>query len=222
MHLLHAVDRYLKPNASIACLVPGTVLNGTHHEHFRKRDYLVSARAVPLRVDDVWQIESGTFNYPSVAVIGKKAADTAEADEPVSRAFEVSSMVQTEADFSIRSIGDHRTAWLIGDAELLVTIEGNSQVSLQGADIMPRVAVCVEVIAEAGVEYRVNTPSTNSAWGFAVKQAKEMKGEQFAGHVAPAFIFQLAQSENLLPFVFGAHRVRVAILLLSGTRAGGR
>ena len=49
-------------------------------------------------------------------------------------------------------------------------------------------------------------PSTGSthqgrfAWYFTVKAAKEMKAEQFPGHVAPRFIHQMAQSENLLPF----------------------
>ncbi|MFC3119826.1 hypothetical protein ACFOHS_22095 [Jhaorihella thermophila] len=47
-HLLHAVDRYLKPGAAVACLVPGTIFNGTHHERFRQRAYLTSARPVPF------------------------------------------------------------------------------------------------------------------------------------------------------------------------------
>ena len=40
-HLLHAVDRYLKPGGSVACLVPGTVFNGHHHEPFRQRRFLL-------------------------------------------------------------------------------------------------------------------------------------------------------------------------------------
>jgi hypothetical protein len=43
------------------------------------------------------------------------------------------------------------------------------------------------------------------------KGPKELKGQRFPGYVAPRFIHSIAQSENLLPFVFGPHRAPVAI-----------
>jgi SAM-dependent methyltransferase len=51
MHLLHAIDRYLGPDACVACLVPGTVLNGNHHERLRRHDFLIkrASRAVRHR-----------------------------------------------------------------------------------------------------------------------------------------------------------------------------
>src|SRR5205814_8511090 len=33
-YLLHAVDRYLSPGAAVACLLPGTIFNGHHHQKF--------------------------------------------------------------------------------------------------------------------------------------------------------------------------------------------
>lgn len=53
-HLLHAVDRYLAPGAAVACLVTGTIFNGTHHERFRQRAYLTSARPIPFHVSEIW------------------------------------------------------------------------------------------------------------------------------------------------------------------------
>lgn len=50
MHLLHAIDRYLGPDAYVACLVPGTVLNGTHHERLRQHEFLASDRSVPFDI----------------------------------------------------------------------------------------------------------------------------------------------------------------------------
>jgi hypothetical protein len=38
-----------------------------------------------------------------------------------------------------------------------------------------------------------------------------MAGERFPGHVAPRFIFSMAQSENLLPLVLGVHRAPLAL-----------
>ena len=63
----------------------------------------------------------------------------------------------------------------------------------------------------AGPEYRVDTPSQGTRWGFTVKAAKELKDDGFPGHVAPKFIHRMAQSENLLPFLLGQHRAPVAI-----------
>ena len=55
-HLLHAVDRYLSCGAVVACLVPGTVLNGHHHELFRQRKFLNAPRPVALEIKEVWQV----------------------------------------------------------------------------------------------------------------------------------------------------------------------
>lgn len=88
---------------------------------------------------------------------------------------------------------------------------GSEEVSQQGADIMPRGAVCVEILTNSGAEYRVDTPTRDTTWGFTVKQVKELAGERFSGHVAPRFIHLMAQSENLLPFVLGDDRAPVAI-----------
>lgn len=88
----------------------------------------------------------------------------------------------------------------------------------QGADLMPRTAVCVDIVQNAGAEVRVDTPTRASAWGFTIKSAKEMAADRFPGHVAPRFLFRMAQSENLLPFVLGVHR---APLALPALRAAG-
>ena len=49
-HLLHAVDRYLATDAAVACLIPGTVFNGYHHEPFRQRQFLTAARPIALAI----------------------------------------------------------------------------------------------------------------------------------------------------------------------------
>jgi hypothetical protein len=74
-HLLHAVDRYLKLDASVACLVPGSIFNGHHHEKLRQRKFLSAKRPVALDIVEVWQVEPGTFKYPGAAIIGRKRAD---------------------------------------------------------------------------------------------------------------------------------------------------
>ena len=210
-HLLHAVDRYLKPGASVACLVPGTIFNGHHHERFRQRGYVDSERPVTFSVTEIWQIAPGTFKYPGAALIGKKVDDPAIANTVIARGSVARQDIIEEAEFSIRRIGDSRTAWVLEKGGLPAAPAGREEVPRQGADIMPRVAVCIEILNETGNERRVTTPTDGSEWGFMIKQAKKLRGKQFRGYVAQRFIHRMAQSQNLLPFVFGAYRAPVAI-----------
>ena len=210
-YLLHAVDRYLKPGAVVACLVPGTILNGNHHEKFRQRGYLDSDRPVALSITEVWQVEHDTFNHPGIALIGKKEGNISTVNKPVASAAMAYRDRIVPIDFTEHNIDDTRTAWVFGTDEALTVVAGGRKMPRQGADIMPRNAVCIEILNSRGHECRVDSPRFGTEWGFTVKQAKVLKGERFPGYVAQQFIYRLAQSANLLPFVFGRHWVPIAI-----------
>ena len=210
-HLLHAVDRYLASNASIACLVPGTVFNGHHHEPFRQRRFLNGQRPVQLQIQEVWQVAPGTFKYPSAAIIGQKGPGVAGlGSTPVTGSVARENGLE-DADFSERSIGTTRTAWVLEKDGVPAATYSAPEIPQQGADLMPRTAVGIEVLDSTVPEYRVNTPTRDSRWGFTVKASKELKGERFPGYAAPQFIHEMAQSENLLPFLLGQHRAPIAI-----------
>ncbi|MGB6877123.1 MAG: N-6 DNA methylase [Candidatus Acidiferrales bacterium] len=210
-HLLHAVDRYLKPGASVACLVPGTVFNGHHHERLRQRKFLTSSRPVALEIAEIWQVAPGTFKYPGAAIIGHKRGSVAGLETNSISGFLALKSGLEEAEFSVRRIGTTRTAWVLEKEGLPVATGGMKEVPQQGADLMPRTAVCIEILSESGVEFRVDTPSKGSTWAFTVKAAKELKEVRFPGYAASRFIYRIAQSENLLPFLLGAHCAPVAI-----------
>jgi len=219
MHLLHAIDRYLGPDACVACLVPGTVLNGNHHERLRRHDFLASERPVPFDIAEVWQVAPGTFKYPGAALVGHKRADTTGLPQNAFAGFVATDAGLAAAGFSVRTIGSARSAWVLEKGGGAAVASGGADLPQQGADLMPRTAVCVDIVQNAGPEYRVDTPTRASAWGFTIKSAKEMATERFPGHVAPRFIYRMAQSENLLPFVLGAHRAPMALPALRA--AGG-
>ena len=216
-HLLHAVDRYLKPGASVTCLVPGTVFNGHHHEPLRQRAYLYSERPVALDVTEVWQVASGTFKYPGATVVGYKRStvDAIEA-EPIGLLARPGHL--QGADFSVRTISLTRTAWVLERGGAPVGTGGMREFPQQGADLMPRTSVCIDILSDSGSEYRVDTPGPESQWSFSVKAAKKMAHDRFPGYVAPSFIYRMAQSNSLLPFYLGPHRVRVAIPALRDSR----
>ena len=210
-HLLHAVDRYLKTDASIACLVPGSICNGHHHEPFRQRAFLYSKRPVPLEITELWQVEPGTFKYPGAAVIGRKRAETDGLEDQPITGFVAGRAGLEQVNFSVRAIGEKRTAWVLEKEGAPASAASEAAMPPQGADIMPRTAVCVDIVDQNGAEWRVDTPQKNSDWQFTVKDAKELKNGRFRGRVAPRFIHHMAQSVNLLPFSLGRHRIAIAI-----------
>lgn len=210
-HLLHAVDRYLASHASIACLVPGSVFNGHHHEPFRQRKFQKGQRPIHLQIEEVWQVAAGTFKYPGAAIIARVGTSGVEVKPDVVTGYVASHTGLDRVDFSERRIGDSRTAWVLErDGDPAVT-HYTGELPQQGADLMPRRAVSIEILDESGPEYRVDTPGQGTPWGFTVKAAKELKDDRFPGHVAPEFIHRMAQSENLLPFLLGQHRAPVAL-----------
>ena len=219
-HLLHAVDRYLASHASIACLVPGTVFNGHHHEPFRQRKFLNSQRPIHLQIEEVWQIAPGTFKYPGAAIIGQRDRTGVEVGSTVISGFVASHNGLDKVDFSERSIGTTRTAWVLEREGAPAATHYAGELPQQGADLMPRKAVSIEILDDIGPEYRVDTPSRGSPWGFTVKAAKELKDDRFPGYVAPEFIHTMAQSENLLPFLLGQHRAPVAIPAVRDDQGG--
>lgn len=210
-HLLHAIDRYLKPGAAIACLVPGTVLRGHHHEKLRNGSYLSAARPVAMELGAVWQVEPGTFKYPGIALIGRKRASVAEVGTQPVRGRLAAPSGLTEAQLSVRHLGTERSAWLLENEGMPIAAGGMIDLPQQGADLMPRTAVCVNILYRSGNEWRVETPAAATRWAFTVKNAKEMKDAAFSGRVAQAFLYRMAQSENLLPYILGEHCAPIAL-----------
>lgn len=210
-HLLHAVDRYLKAGAGVACLVPGTVLKGQHHAKLREGAYLSAERPVPFDLREVWDVAPGTFKVRAIALIGRKCEANEIVDRaPPSGAIATSAGIQT-VSFAVRHLG-RRTAWVLGGSTSTPTeIPGTDAIPSQGADLLPRAAVCVEVVNNEGPEWRVRTPGCNAPYYFAVKNAKKLKDVTFPGYAAPCFIHRMIQSLNLLPFVLDGNFVRIAI-----------
>ena len=155
-------------------------------------------------------MEPGTFKYPGAALVGRKRNTTVvnEADPTGGIA---SRRGLDDADLSVRKLGARRTAWALEKEGEPVGGGGMAPLPQQGADLMPRAAVCVEIQSSGSTEWRVDTPRKGTRWGFTVKSAKSLKAEAFPGYVAHRFVWAIAQSENLLPYVLGKHRAPIAI-----------
>jgi len=208
-HLLHAVDRYLKPGAVVACLIPGTVFKAQNHAKFREAAYLDANRPVAFELKELWSVASGTFKVKAAVAIGAKRGAVSEVSRSrPSGAIVTESGVQ-RIPLNISHLGT-RSAWILGDSSS-VNRAGAAEVPPQGADLMPRPAVCVEIVDRRGSEWRVRTPRQGDRSYFAVKDAKKLRGITFQGSVAPEFIHRMVQSNNLLPFRLDGNFIPIAI-----------
>jgi hypothetical protein len=139
-----------------------------------------------------------TFKVRSAAVIGVKKSSIEDVDfNPTG--FHVGEAGLQEVEFDVRHLGS-RTAWVLAGNAAPLGAPTNEAVPPQGADLMPRPAICVEIEQRNGPEWRIRTPRAASPLFFAVKDAKKLKAQNFDGFVAPRFLFRMVQSLNLLPF----------------------
>jgi SAM-dependent methyltransferase len=209
IHLLHAVDRYLVDGAPICCLVPGTIFNGQHHARFRSGAYLNSNRPIPLEIKAVWEIAPGTFKVRSAAIIGIRRRNTNEVAQTNPQGALLEPAGKHNVPLELCRLGT-RTAWVLGK-HISPVASVSDNMPAQGADLMPRPAVCIEILDRKGKEWRVRTPKRGDVGYFAVKDAKKLAGADFRGYVGSPFIHRMVQSLNLLPFSLDGNFTHVAL-----------
>lgn len=210
--LLYAVDRYLAPGGQIAVLLPGTLVNGDHHQPFRDGNYQLGPRAVNFQIAELWDVTRETFKAPCVALIGEKITRPGVVDAARTSGFISDPATHRCVEFSVHTLGARRTAWSISEAGTgTVTNATGHLMPNQGADLMPRTAVCVTILDRAGTEVRVNTPSSSGDLAHVVADSKKMKGARFNGFAASCFIHGMLQSKGLVPFAFDTRLPAIAI-----------
>lgn len=210
--LLYAIDRYLAADGQVAILLPGTLVNGDHHQPFRDGAYQTDPRPVTFQIDELWDVIRETFKAPCVALIGHKTTVPGVVDAAHVAGFISEPENHTRVEFSVHALGSRRTAWSMSEAGAGTTAGATGYlVPNQGADLMPRTAVCVTVLDRAGAEWKVATPTTTGEFAHVVADSKKMKSARFNGFVAPCFIHGMLQSKGLVPFAFDSRLSSVAV-----------
>lgn len=202
--LLHAVDRYLCPNAFVGCINPETVLNGHHHNPFRIGAYAAKPDPdIKFQVEEIWRVEEGTFKNRAIVMIGRKADYSATTPDPIP-GKEAAPSGQMPISFRRHAHGK-RTIWSdqtgAGNAAGLFC-PANFR---QGADIMPRTFFLYETAPAGAQRCRIELihPLT-SRIAFAVKDAKKKQKFKITPSVVPtSSIFDVATSNLLTPFELG-------------------
>lgn len=200
--LLHAIKRYLVDNARVACIVPETVLNGHHHNPFRKFQFLTSSDPVSFDIEEIWKVQEGVFKNNAVILYGRKGNPEVELETPIPGKLMLPNGTLT-ATFFYRNKQGERTAW--SEQQLNVTDTGfyNPANFRQGADIMPRNLLFYETASTTNSRL-LSTKSINPATSplaFTLKDAKNNLSFILSERLLPADLFFDVVTSNLLtPF----------------------
>jgi hypothetical protein len=218
--LLHAVHHYLIDGAAIGCIVPETVLNGHHHNPFRKFKFFQSAKQVYFSIDEIWKVAEHTFKNNAIVLYGKKRAPDLAATKP----FPGKIVFEYQPDelFTLyRNTQGNRTAWSeqdLGEAGAGFYVPASFR---QGADIMPRNLLFYEVLASTNPRlYQVQSINpVSSPIAYTVKDAKKHQSFAITSRLLPKDLFFDAITSNLLtPFDIAA--VQKALLPIKKNSAG--
>lgn len=196
--LYASIDRYLTPNAVVACVLPDAVLNGYQHKPFRVSAPATSAAHIKFSPNRIWKIARGTFKNEAIVIFGSKSHVARAASIPgnlVSR--------QGSSPLSFRVLErSNRLVWSDTDGESSSQAFFDAGDFRQGADLMPRTLLFHDLHPTAAGRWSVGAIDRHaSPLRYLVKDAKKYKEFAIAsGTVADEYVFDALLSNHLTPF----------------------
>lgn len=198
--LLHAIDRYLTPGAVIACILPDTVLNGTHHEPFRSAEYLSATRPVPFDPKEIWKVASQTFKNEAIVLFGRKAQPKAPATKFIGR--EVGRNSDTNTTYHVVT-SSGKTAWTTEPPAAAIkvkTAESIGPLFRQGADVMPR-GIIFHAAQKNGAGWNLGPITAASPLYYLRSEGKVLADFALtASGVSDQVMFDVLLSKHLAPY----------------------
>ena len=201
---LHNVYHFLADGGSAAFIMPRTLFNGDHHHQFRLRLY---ADVVPFIIKEIWDLDKvdNLFKVPSCVVFGTKTSGVIQdATTPIPTLLwnDLNADASTIPTGSITlSRFGEKTAWM-ENTPLNSGVPSHDYYTgmfRQGADLMPRTALFVELIKDNPSQDIVAVRS--SSIEVDNPNNKVLKGQRFQGSVNRRYLFSTITSNVLLPFV---------------------
>lgn len=195
--LLHAAQYYLDTNASIAAVVPHSVIAGDQHQPLRSETFQLTPSCIPLHVHEVWDVDKTAFSTNRAAVL------ICRMNRPGILSGKYSTNTGLTSYSLYLSTLSQKNAW----TKTPIAARGavNYQFE-QGADIMPRTVWLHDVSLSPGpgtTTVAMVNPINSAAhplW-FLVAGAKKCKG--FSARrctISSDWAFKLLTSLLLLPF----------------------
>lgn len=211
---LHAADHYLHDDGRAALVMPRSIFDGDQHDAFRR---LTFQDHIPFELTSIWDLEpvDGLFKVPSCVVLGRTRSEVGKQDYPI-RAEVLSTLSTSRDDLKERKLYLHEqgesSAWDYDAPLSIETRDVYGPVFKQGADLMPRTAVIVQIEGDrpnrAGESVAVRTSKIEEN----NYRNKVLEGVVFKGIVNEKYLYNTIKSSNVLPFVTLDDRIQTAAL----------
>lgn len=200
--LLHGIQKYLVDSAFIGCIVPDTVLNGHHHNPFRKFQFYMSSNSIAFDITEIWKIQEHVFKNNAIVLFGTKAEPDMDIEVPIAGQIALVDGSLLPITFYRNKQGE-RTAWSeqnLSNGAIGFYVPANFR---QGADIMPRNLLFYETTPSTNPNF-LNAKSINpttSTLAFTVRGAKKHKNFNLSQRLLPKeLFFDIITSNLLTPF----------------------
>lgn len=216
--MLHNVYHYLSDGGIAAFILPHTIFDGNHHDPFRMRKY---ASIVPFFITCIWDIGNipDLFKIPGCVVFGvKNGQEAAIYDKPISGLL-CNSITDSQGVkrglITLSTLGE-KTAWKwnIGKVpmkmDLVKSFNYYTKKFKQGADLMPRTAVFVDIKDNTSSNKIVSVCTSKVERNN--KNNKRLKGLNYCGFISKKYLFTTVTSNHLLPFVILKDQLPIVLL----------
>ena len=199
--LLNSIDKYLQEDAYCGVVLPDTLLNGYHHEPFRKQEYLRSDWRVDFQLREIWELPTDTFKNKAIVVFGQKSNE--KNPDTISGKRIVPNQIDEQLTFRLLRQG-RRTAWSPNPNARSITDGALERIPfLQGADIMPRTLIFHKAAKQANGKWSLQPiPRQHDEFSYLIGLAKENVDFALnAQNIHNQFMYGCYLSHHILPFV---------------------
>ena len=199
---IYCANAYLKREGQFAYVLPRVIMNGFQHEPLRRSRFLNKA---PLSISCFWDLMdvAPLFKRPACVVLGSK--------EPKAKGFpqvmpclrfegNPSSLRCDESKLTLTTLGD-KSSYSYSKKVQLKEYEKYKNDFKQGADIMPRRAVIVDILN------RIDSPVLSIQTSRVETENRQNKAPfdqiTLRGNIERQYVFNTMKSNAILPFVAG-------------------
>lgn len=215
--LVGAVDRYLKDGGFWSCIMPGSLLSGLNHEHFRSESFRTSRANVPMQMNALWELPIDTFKNKAVVISGKKENQPSP-DRLYGRVY-AAPCVFSECSYTLNRQGA-RSAWTNrgADVEVADVINDTPLRFCEGCDLFPRTVLFHNFVERANGNWDISPiERTSELWYLWSDSHKVCCNDLIASNIDKQYIFDALISKHLSPFVISPP----AKVLLPGRKEAG-
>jgi len=200
---VHCVNHYMGEDGNFAFILPRVILNGDQHDPFRRSKFEEKS---PMNISYLWDLEKvdHLFKRPACTIFGNH--DKGDAGFPEKLPQKIFSgnpeslCIKEKPSLTLKTFGS-KSAFSEEAEEEFTAVSYYDNLFRQGADLMPRCAVMVDIVSK--IEANVLSIQTSTIEKNNPYNKPPYSELDFKGTIERDYIFTTLKSNSVLPFVNG-------------------